>query len=111
VKILRSVNRRSFSVDLAGGYTFLRPSDRFIPAHPPGDFRYLSKLYKGTAFPQVHVNPATAPQFGLIPSPYQNDPLYRRLLRRALLVLAALALTFFLLWWSAGFPFHDHHYW
>ena len=95
MKILRSVNRRSFSVDLAGGYTFLRPSERFIPAHPPGDFRYLANLYKGTAFPQVHENPATAPQFELIPSPYQNDPLYRRLLRPALIVLAVLALIYF----------------
>jgi hypothetical protein len=95
MKTLRSVNRRSFSIETAGGYTFLRPSERFIPAHPPGDFRYLANLYKGTAFPQVHVNPATAPQFELIPSPYQNDPLYLRLLRPALFVLAVLALIYF----------------
>jgi len=94
MKTLRSVNRRSFSIETAGGYTFLRPDTRFIPTHPPGDFRYLARLPKGV-FPQVHVNPAIAPQFGLVPSPYQNDPLYRRLLRPALIVLAVLALIYF----------------
>jgi hypothetical protein len=104
MKILRSVNRRGFSVDLAGGFNFLRPSERFTPSHPPGDFRYLAKLSKGAAFSQVHDNSITPPQFELIPSPYQNDPLYRRLLRPALLVLAALALIYLFFWWMAGFP-------
>jgi hypothetical protein len=40
----------------------------------------------------------------LIPSPYRNDPLYLRLLRPVLLVLAALALIYLFFWWTAGFP-------
>ena len=96
MKILRSVNRRGFSVDLAGGFNFLRPSTRFTPSsHPPGEFHYLPGESNGTAFPQVHENPATPPQFELISSPYRNDPLYRRLLRPALFVLAVLALIYF----------------
>jgi len=102
VRFLRSVNRRGFNIESAGGYTFLRPSERFTPAHPPGDFRYLAKLSKG-AFPQAHDNSIAPPQLELIPSPYQNDPLYRRLLRRALYVLAALAIIYLFFWWCAGF--------
>ncbi len=106
MKTLHSVKHRDFSIEPAGYFNVLRPRDRFIPPHPPGDFRYLASLFKGTAFPQVHVNPATAPQFELIPSPYRNDPVYLRLLRPALVALAAIALTLLLLWWSAGFPIH-----
>jgi len=106
MKTLHSVKHRDFGIEPAGYFNVLRPSSRFIPAHPPGDFRYLASLYKGTEFPQVHVYPIATPQFGLIPSPYRNDPVYHRLLRPALIVLAAIALTLFLLWWSAGFPIH-----
>ena len=102
MKILRSVNRRGFSIETAGGYTFLRPNTRFTPALPPGDFRYLAKLSK-SAFPQAHDTSIAPPQFELIPSPYQGDPLYRRLLRRVLYVLAALALIYLFFWWTAGF--------
>ena len=108
MKILRSMNRRGFNVETAGGYTFLRPNTRFTPALPPGDFRYLAKLSKG-AFPQTHDTSVAPPQFELIPSPYKNDPLYRRLLRRALYVLAALALIFLFNWWIVGFPMPRFH--
>jgi len=104
MKTLHSVKHREFGIAPAGYFNVLRPSARFTPTHPPGDFRYLASLFKGTAFPQVHVIPATAPKFALIPSPYQNDPLYLRLLRPALLVLAALALIYLFFWWTAGFP-------
>jgi hypothetical protein len=103
MKTLHSVNHRRFNIEPAGYFNVLRPDTRFTPSHPPGDFRYLASLFKGTTFPQVHVIPATAPKFALIPSPYQGDPLYRRLLRRALYVLAALALIYLFFWWTAGF--------
>lgn len=103
MKTLHSVKHRNFSVAPAGYFNVLRPSARFTPSHPPGDFRYLASLYKGTAFPPVHVSQATAPQFALIPSPYQGDPLYRRLLRRTLYLLAALAIIYLFNWWIAGF--------
>ncbi len=97
MKILRSVNRRSFNVQPAGYFNVMRPSTRFTPSRPPGDFRYLAGQSKGTAFPQV-------PPLELIPSPYRNEPLYRRLLRPALLVLAALTLIYLFFWWIVGFP-------
>jgi len=96
MKIRRSVNRRGFDIETVGGYSFLRPNTRFTPpSHPPGEFHYLPGQSKETAFPQAHENPATPPQFELIPSPYRNDPLYLRLLRPALFVLAVLALIYF----------------
>jgi hypothetical protein len=98
VKILRSMNRRSFNVEPAGYFNVLTPSKRFTPSHPPGRFSYLPGQSKGTA------NPAMAPQFGSIPSRYRNDPLYLRLLRPALLVVAALAVIYLFFWWVAGFP-------
>ena len=97
-------------MDLAGGFNFLRPNTRFTPpSHPPGGFHYLPGQSKETAFPQVHENPATPPQFELIPSPYQGDPLYLRLLRPVLLVLAALALIYLFFWWIGGFPIPRFH--
>jgi hypothetical protein len=105
MKILRSVNRRDFSVEPAGYFNVLTPSKRFTASHPPGQFRYLPGQSKGTAFPQ-NENPATAPPFELISVPDQNDLGYHRLLRPAMIVLAATALTLFLVWWSAGCPIH-----
>jgi hypothetical protein len=110
MKILRSVKRRDFSIEPAGYFNVLTPNTRFTPpSHPPGEFHYLPGQSKETAFPQAHENPATPPQFELIPSPYRNDPLYLRLLRPALLVLAALALIYLFFWWIAGFPIPRFH--
>lgn len=106
MKILRSANRRTFNVEPAGYFNVLRPSKRFAPSHPPGQFSYLPGQSEGPAFPQAHQDATTEPQFGLIPSRYRNDPLYLRLLRPALLVLAALALIYLFFWWVAGFPAH-----
>jgi hypothetical protein len=110
MKILRSVKRRDFSIEPAGYFNVLTPSKRFAPSHPPGEFHYLPGQSKETAFPQAHENPATPPQFELIPSPYRNDPLYLRLLRPVLLVLAAFALMYFLLWCLGGFPIPRYHF-
>jgi hypothetical protein len=104
VKILRSVNRRAFNVEPAGYFNVLSPSKRFTPSHPPGEFRYLAGQSKGTAFPPAHENPTTAPPFELISVPDQNELGNHRLVRPALIVLAATALTLFLVWWSAGCP-------
>jgi len=102
MKTLHSVKHRGFNIEPAGLFNVLRPDSRFTPALPPGDFRYLAKLSK-SAFPQAHDTSIAPPQFELIPSPYQGDPLYRRLLRRVLYVLAALALIYLFFWWTAGF--------
>ena len=104
MKILRPVNRRNFSVEPAGYFNVLRPNKRFAPARPPGQFSYLPDQSKGTA--QAHENSTTAPPFQLIPLRDQNIQGYQRLLRPALIVLAAIVLTLSFAWWSAGFPLH-----
>lgn len=104
MKILRSVNRRAFTVEPAGYFNVLTPSKKFAPAHPPGQFHYLPGQSKGPPFLQTHVT--TAPQFGSISRPDQKELGYRRLLRPAFIVLAAIALTLSLVWWSAGCPTH-----
>jgi hypothetical protein len=106
MRTLRSVNRRAFSVEPAGYFNVLRPSERFTASHPPGQFSYLPGQSKGTALPLAYENPATAAPFELTSVPDQNDLGYHRPLRPALIVLAATALTLFLVWWSAGCPIH-----
>jgi hypothetical protein len=103
MKTLRSVNRRSFSVEPAGYFNVLTPSKRFTASHPPGQFSYLPGQSKGTAYQ----NPATAPQFASASLPDQKDLGNRRLLRPAMVVLGATALTVFFVWWSAGCPIHN----
>jgi hypothetical protein len=98
MKVLRSVNRRNFSVEPAGYFNVLTPSKRFTASHPRGEFSYLPGQSKGTA--------ATAPSLELISAPDQSVPGNRRLLRPAMVVLGATALTLFFLWWSTGFPTH-----
>lgn len=102
MKTLRSVNRRALSIEPAGYFNVLIPSKRFAPAHPPGQFHYLPGQPKG-AFPHSYESSAT-PQFESIRSPYRNDPLYLRLLRPILLILAALGPIYLFFWWIAGFP-------
>lgn len=60
MKILRSVNRRSFNIEPAGFFNVLRPGTRFTP-HVLGDFCYLPHQTKGAAFPQADVSLTTAP--------------------------------------------------
>jgi hypothetical protein len=104
MKVLRSVNRRNFSVEPAGYFNVLTPSKRFTASHPPGQFRYLTGQSKGTAFPQADGNPATSPSFESISVRDQKDLGNHRLLRPAMIVLGATTATLFLVWWSAGCP-------
>jgi hypothetical protein len=98
MKTLRSVNRRSFTVEPAGYFNVLTPSKRFTTSHPPGQFSYLPGRSKGTA--------ATAPKFTSVAVP-DRKATGDRLLRPAMVVLAATALTVFFVWWSAGCPIHN----
>ena len=98
MKVLRSVNRRSFNVEPAGYFNVLTPSKRFAASHPPGQFSYLPTQSKGIA--------ATAPSLELLSAPDQIVLGNRRLLRPAMVVLGATALTVFFVWWSTGFPTH-----
>jgi hypothetical protein len=104
MKIRGSVNRRSFTVEPAGYFNVLRPGARFVP-RVSGDFRYLPGQTKDTAFPQGP-DGLTVPPFELISTRDRSGPRYLRLLRPALIVLGAIALTLFFVWWSAGWPRH-----
>lgn len=106
MKILRSVNRRDFSIEPAGFFNVLKPNKRFNPARSLGEFRYLASQSKATAFPQTPENPATAPPFHLVPPPDQNHLGYHGLLQPVLITFGAIVLSLFLVWWSAGCPIH-----
>jgi hypothetical protein len=120
-----SWNRRDFTVAPNGWFSILRPTGWFATIRLPGGFRYLVGQSKGTASPQAHENPTenptTAPppeptsvpeqkaldhagsQETAIPSqimkPRTQD---HRLMRPALIVLAAAAIRYILLWWLAN---------
>jgi hypothetical protein len=104
LRILRSVNRRDFTVQPAGYFNVLRPNKRFTASHPRGQFGYLPGESTEKASLQVCENAATAPMFSsasLRDQKYLGKP---HLLRQALIVFTATALTLFLVWWSAGLP-------
>jgi hypothetical protein len=115
----RSWNRRESSVTSNGFFTVLRSDRWFSAMRLPGVSRYLAGQSKGTASPQANgkstENPAAAPppestsvqtpghaegqemailSRSMIPSAHD-----RFLIRPALIVLAASAITLLLLWW------------
>jgi hypothetical protein len=127
MKILRSVNRRGFRMESAGWFTVLRPNTWFAAARLPGGLRYLVGQSKGAASPRAHENPTENPtaapspgstsvpeqkaldhadsQETAIPSQImkpgtQDHPL----LRPALIVLAASAITSIFLWLIHAHP-------
>jgi hypothetical protein len=117
----RSWNRREFSVTPNGLFTILKPTGWFATARLPGGFRYLVGQSKRTASLQAHENSTENPTaafppkstFGpeqkaidhadsqetailsqsMIPSTHDH-----RLMRLALIVLAATAITWLFLW-------------
>jgi hypothetical protein len=104
----RTWNRRDFAVTANGFFTVLRPTGWFSTLRLPGGFRYLTGQSKGTTSP-------------LPPYPTDNHPTAlplqfvslgvqdRRVMRPALIVLAAGAITLFMLWWiMAGAPHIPH---
>ena len=122
MKILRSVNRRGFIVASAGWFSVLKPNTWFPASRLPGDFCSYADQSKGIASPQAHENstenPTTTPPPVSTSVPDQNAldcaasqetaiPLQilipstqdHRLMRLALIVLAAIAITWMFLWW------------
>jgi hypothetical protein len=116
----RTWNRRDFAVTSNGYFTVLKPTGWFSTVRLPGGFRYLVGQSKGTTSPQAHgnptQNPAAAPPPGSTLVPGQKSPVHadsrntalplqftslgapdRRLMRPALIVLAATAITWILL--------------
>ena len=95
MKILRSVTRRGFSVGSAGWFAVLKPNTWFPASRLPGTFRYRgSQSTEAPAVDHAESHKTTiAPRIAI---PSTQD---RRLMRSALVVLAAIAITSALLWW------------
>ena len=89
MKLLRSITRRGFEVGTAGWFTVLKPNTWFPASRLPGRFRYRGSSSAET----LAVEHAISVRILL---PATKD---RRLVRSALVVLAAVAITSALLWW------------
>jgi hypothetical protein len=95
MKILRSVTRRGFSVGTAGYFAILKPNTWFPASRLPGNFRYRAGQSAGTAAMDEAGRQQTTipPRIMILSTPD------RRLLRPALVLLAAMGITSALLWW------------
>ena len=98
MKILRSVNRRDFGIEPAGYFNVLRPSTRFVASHLQRSFPYLVRQSKGTE--------TADPLQLLIPRTQGHG-----VLRPALIVLAAVAITLIALAWIDGNLFVHNFGW
>lgn len=88
MKILRSVTRRGFSFGTAGWFTVLKPNTWFPATRLPVSHRYR------VGQSPLDISPAaTAPKIITLPSEQ------RGIMRPALTILAAVAITWTLLWW------------
>ncbi len=101
MKILRSVNRRGFSVGTAGYFTVLKPNTWFAATRLPDRFHHLNSRSRGYGGP-----PAPAPGYAesepTIPSAYMKlSARDHGVMRPALIVLAASTITLILLLWIA----------
>jgi hypothetical protein len=102
MRILRSVNRRGFSVGSAGWFTVLRPNQWFPATRLPEGHRHISSQAMAVEASRGRVDTAvTAPP--QITSLSSRDP---GLVRPALTVLAAIAIASFLLWWIIESQYH-----
>lgn len=116
----RKWNRRESDVSVAGYFTVLRPTRWFSALRLPGGFRYRIKGAPGPENPAMSSTIPPAP--GSLSSPKLNsvdhaaDPELaipiqlttpstpdRHLMRLAFIVIAAIAITSFLLWWTIWF--------
>lgn len=99
----RTWNRRDFNVTPNGYFTVLKPAGWFAASRLPGGFRYLV----GQAGAKVSPRPASAARQITsggsettlrleVMEPIAHD---HPLMRPALIVVTAVAITSFLLWW------------
>ncbi len=95
MKILRSVTRRGFNVSTAGWFTVLRPNTWFPASRLPEKRRHFAVQAKGAESAQESGRPAETPPTLRILELNTRD---RQLTRPALVVLAALAVAWVLLW-------------
>jgi hypothetical protein len=116
----RTWNRREFDVTPNGYFTVLKSTGWFSAVRLPGGFRYLVGLSKGTAYSQALENPTASPPPELISVPVQKSLDHsgsletailsqsmipstqdHSLMRPVLIALAAIAISWILLWWIA----------
>ncbi len=102
MKILRSVTRRGFDVITAGYYTLLKRNTWFAASRFPDRFPNLRKRAEAVA-QQSEISSRAENQstihLDLKPQP---EPLH--LVRFALIILVALGITVFLVWWTLLHP-------
>jgi hypothetical protein len=106
-KNLRTWNRRGFNVRPAGWFTVLNPAGWFAASRLPGGFRYLGgepKRREPTFEPMQ--DQADSQETNLRLQTIEPGAHDHPLMRPALVVLGAIAITSLLLWWVA-FP-HLH---
>jgi hypothetical protein len=124
MKDTRTWNRRDFAVTPNGYFSVLKPTRWFSAVPLPGGFRYLVGQSKETTSPLAHENPTENPPAAPPPRstfvleqkppdhagsqeitiPLQFTSLSthdHQLMRPALIVLAATAITWILLWSTA----------
>lgn len=95
MKLLRSITRRGFNVGTAGWFTVLKPNTWFPASRLPGDSRYrVGHPGESTAVHDAQ-NPGSisSPRI-MIPSTKRDAPV-----RRASVLVTAIAITSALLWW------------
>jgi hypothetical protein len=117
-----SWNRREFSVTPNGYFTVLRPTGWFSSVRLPGGYRYQVDLSERNEYPLAHENPTENPATAFPPEstiseqkaldhadsqqtailsqsiiPSTQD---HRLMRTALIVLAAIVISYLILWWA-----------
>ena len=90
MKILRSVNRRSFSVATAGWFTILKPNTWFPATRLP----HLHRAMPTTDITAPIARAASAPSLTV-----ERNEDRRDLTRMASIVFGALAITTAMLWW------------
>jgi len=109
----RSRNRREFNVTTTGWFTVLKPTRWSSAARLPDGLRYLVGGARQTAVPTPALMPAQeqkvlgqagARQTTMSPQIAMPNTYDHSLMRPALIVLAAAAITLALLWWITGAP-------
>src|SRR5271157_4146239 len=115
----RTWNRREFSVTPNGYFTVLRPTGWFSTVRLPGGFRYQVGLSEPTEFTQAQENPTGALSLESTSVPEQKTLVHadnqetailsqsmissthdHHLMRTVLIVLAAIVLSYLILWWA-----------
>jgi len=101
MKILRSVNRRGFSVGVAGWFAILKPNTWFPASRLPSPFHYRgSQTAETPSMDHADSHETIATPRIIMPNTQNHRPM-----RLALVVLGAIAITSALLWWiMSGAP-------